>query len=445
MTNTVLLAAALALSGPTTQELPRSVQSVMPSCFHIEAKMSKGTAIGAGVVLDSNGLGLTAAHVVDKATSIVATFKDGSRVPVDVIVKDSAKDYAILKLRGSRFSPARIGVARDLDIGQDLFVIGSPKNLPFSVTRGIVSALRDKHIQTDAALNPGNSGGPVFTIDGRLVGIVNFSVRNTEGLKFCLMIDAVDLRRASSGVGSGSGSSTSGPISSSGAGSWFIVTTKGKKDQKFLDVSGSTANNIRWMSRYPGYSIDQVGKGQKGWAFVLSSDLDYRDQDYTISSAFPRDWVRANWAKKMAITSVARANGKWIVVMSKTRRFVQQAYRLSTKYDPAYISQRQGEGFVVTDIDSDSGNVLHVVSRFDRRCRQTMLTGSAAPTPDIRKLWDRGYSLLAVGYLEQDRKWVVSMVEGLDMPEQSFWQGPYLPTEWIKERWDEGHSITAIR
>lgn len=445
MTSTVLLTTALLLKPFGGQELPRSVQAVMPSCFHLEAKMSKGTAIGAGVVLDSNGMGLTAAHVVDKATSIVATFKDGSRVPVEVIIKDSAKDYAILKLKGSRFAPAKIGVARDLDIGQDLFVVGSPKNLPFSVTRGIVSALRDKHIQTDAALNPGNSGGPVFTIDGRLVGIVNFSVRNTEGLKFCLMIDAVDLRKASTGMGSGTSSSGSTGSSTSGTGSWFIVTTKGRKDQKFVDVSGSTANDIRWMSKYPGYSIDQVGKGQKGWAFVLSSDLDYRDQDYTVSSSFPRDWVRANWGKKMAITSVARANGKWIVVMSKTRRFVQQAYRLSDRYDPSYISQRLDDGFVVTDIDSDSENVLHVVSRFDRKCRQTMLTDSAAPTPEIRKLWDRGYSLLAVGYLERDRKWVVSMVEGLDLPEQSFWQGPYLPTDWIKERWNEGHAITAIR
>lgn len=445
MTNTLLIVAALVSARPTPQELPRSVQAVMPSCFHIEAKMSKGTAIGAGVVLDSNGMGLTAAHVVDKATSVVATFKDGSRLPVEVVVKDSAKDYAILKLKGSRFTPAKLGVARDLDIGQDLFVVGSPKNLPFSVTRGIVSALRDKHIQTDAALNPGNSGGPVFTIDGRLVGIVNFSVRNTEGLKFCLMIDAVDLRKASAGMGSGTGSSSGSSGSTSRASSWFIVTTKGRKDQKFLDVSGSTSENIRWMSKYPGYAIDQVGKGQKGWAFVLSSDLDYRDQDYTVSSSFPREWVKANWAKKLAITSVARANGKWLVVMSKTRRFVQQAYRLSDKYDPSYISQRLADGFVVTDIDSDANNVLHVVSRFDRRCRQTMLTDSAAPTPEIRKLWDRGYSLLAVGYLEQDRKWVVSMVEGLDMPEQAFWQGPYLPTDWIKERWEEGHSITAIR
>lgn len=426
----------------------------MPSVFHLEAKIARGKAIGSGVVLRSDGLALTAAHVVDKSTSLEATFSDGKRYPVEIVMKDSAKDYAVLKIRGSGFKAPAIGRAKSLDLGDDLIVIGSPKGLKFSVSKGIVSALRDNHIQTDAAINPGNSGGPVFTSDGKLVGIVNFGLKSTEGLKFCLMIEAVDGRAisGSGSTGSGSSSSGSGANSSSSStaspdsGRWFVVATKGRSEQKMVEVSGSTADSIKWMDRYRGYAIETVGKGSKGWVFVLSEGTDYTDQDYTISSSFPRDWVKKNWDAKKAITSVARSKGKWIVVMSKTRKFAQQAYRVGSTFDKDYVKGMGDKGFVLTDVDSDKDYVLHVVSRFgDQRMQTSTFISASAPTKEIRDAWENGYSVLSIGYLEKDRKWVVGMVKGLRLGEQAFWEGPYMPADWIKERWDEGFAITSIR
>jgi hypothetical protein len=440
------------IASGTKQDLARTVATVMPSVFHLEAKTSKGKAIGSGVVLREDGLALTAAHVVDKSSSLEATFSDGKRYPVTVVMKDSAKDYAILQIRGSRFKPAVAGRAKSLELGQDLFVIGSPKGLKFSVSKGIVSALRENHVQTDTAINPGNSGGPVFTSDGKLVAIVNFGLRDTEGLKFCLMIDAVDPRSISGSVSSGSGSSSSSSSSSSGStatpdsGRWFVVATKEKKTQKLVQVSGNTSENIDWMSRYRGYYIDQVGKGDKGWMFVLSEGSDLTDQDYIVSSKFPREWVSDNWKKKLSITSVARNKGDWIVVMSKSKKIAQQAYRVSSKFDEDYVNGMAEKGFVLTDVDSDKDYVLHVVTRYGTgSVSQKVFVESSVPTRDIRSAWDDRYSVSAVGYLEKEKRWVIGMSRGNGRGSQAFWEGAYLPADWIKERWGEGYSIVSIR
>ncbi len=437
----------------TEQDLAKPVAAVMPSVFHLEAKTSKGKAIGSGVVLREDGLALTAAHVVDKSSSLEATFSDGKRYSVEVVMKDSAKDYAILQIRGSKFKAATTGVAKRLDLGQGLFVIGSPKGLKFSVSTGIVSALRGNHIQTDTAINPGNSGGPVFTHDGKLVAIVNFGLKDTEGLKFCLMIDAVDPKAISGSASSGSGSSGSSS-SNSGSGStatpdsgrWFVVATKEKKNQRLVQVSGKTSETIDWMSKYRGYYIDQVGKGDKGWMFVLSEGNEFSDQAYTVSSKFPRDWVSDNWKKKLSITSVARSKGDWIVVMSKSKKIAQQAYRVGSKFDEDYVKGFAEKGFILTDVDSDKDYVLHVVTRFGTgSVSQKVFVESSVPTRDIRSAWDDRYSVSAVGYIEKEKRWVIGMARGMDRGSQAFWEGSYLPADWIKERWNEGFSIVSIR
>ena len=199
------------------------------------------------------------------------------------------------------------------------------------------------------------------------------------------------------------------------------------------------------MSRYPGYYIDQVGKGAKGWVFVLTQGDAYRDQVYEISSKFPRDWVSDNWKRKLSITSVARSKGKWLIVMSRAETISKQAYRLASKFDPAWVRARADEGFVLTDVDSDKDYVLHTVTQFDaRRIDALTLTSSSAPTREIREAWSKGFAVTSVGYLEAERKWAVGMAK-VEARDQAFWEGPYLPTDWIKERWADGFSMTAIR
>src|SRR5215213_4554683 len=140
---------------------------------------------GSAVVVDSDGLLLTNAHVVGRATRGLAVFSDGSETDVDVVGADPLSDLAVVRARGGTPPPAELGHAGNLRVGQLVVAVGNPLGLSGSVTAGVVSGLgrslptRDGRtarvvedvIQTDAALNPGNSGGALADSNSRVVGI----------------------------------------------------------------------------------------------------------------------------------------------------------------------------------------------------------------------------------------------------------------------------------
>ena len=145
-----------------------------------------GIGGGSGVVISSDGFLLTSAHVVEGGGSAVrASFPDGSEVPVRVVGTDALSDLALLRADAARLAPAELGDAATLRVGQLVVAIGNPHGFASSVTAGVVSALGrslptrsgrtmrivDDVIQTDAALNPGNSGGALVDGRGRVVGI----------------------------------------------------------------------------------------------------------------------------------------------------------------------------------------------------------------------------------------------------------------------------------
>jgi S1-C subfamily serine protease len=140
---------------------------------------------GSAVVVSTDGLLLTNAHVVGRATRGLAVFSDGSESPVDVVGADPLSDLAVVRARDATPAPAELGNAGDLRVGQLVVAVGNPLGLSGSVTAGVVSGLgrslptRDGRtarvvedvIQTDAALNPGNSGGALADSSSRVVGI----------------------------------------------------------------------------------------------------------------------------------------------------------------------------------------------------------------------------------------------------------------------------------
>ena len=140
---------------------------------------------GSAVVFTDDGFLLTNAHVVGESASGVAAFADGTETPVDVIGADPLSDLAVLRGRGTTPPAAALGDAASLVVGQLVVAVGSPLGLAGSVTAGVVSALGrslptragaagrviEDVIQTDAALNPGNSGGALADSSGRVVGI----------------------------------------------------------------------------------------------------------------------------------------------------------------------------------------------------------------------------------------------------------------------------------
>ena len=145
------------------------------------AGYGRGESLGSGVVFTGDGFLLTNAHVVGKSTGGTAEFSDGTSAPFRVVGADPLSDLAVLRANGPTPEPAELGEADKLKVGQLVVAVGNPLGLAGSVTAGVVSALGrslpargrviEDVIQTDAALNPGNSGGALADAGARVVGI----------------------------------------------------------------------------------------------------------------------------------------------------------------------------------------------------------------------------------------------------------------------------------
>jgi len=157
-------------------------EHVLPSVAGLRVATARGEGAGSAVVLTADGFLLTSAHVVDGASRGSAEFADGTETVVDVVGSDPLSDLAVLRARGTTPGPAELGDAASLKVGQLVVAVGNPLGLLGSVTAGVVSAVGrslptrsgrvvDDVIQTDAALNPGNSGGALVTASGQVVGI----------------------------------------------------------------------------------------------------------------------------------------------------------------------------------------------------------------------------------------------------------------------------------
>jgi S1-C subfamily serine protease len=162
-----------------------------------------GESLGSGVVFTNDGFLLTNAHVVGKAQSGTASFADGTSAPFTVVGADPLSDLAVLRASGTTPPPAELGEADQLVVGQLVVAVGNPLGLAGSVTAGVVSALGrslptpggrlvEDVIQTDAALNPGNSGGALADSQARVVGI-NTAVAGV-GLGMAVPVNATTRR-----------------------------------------------------------------------------------------------------------------------------------------------------------------------------------------------------------------------------------------------------------
>ncbi|HXR27019.1 MAG TPA: trypsin-like peptidase domain-containing protein [Candidatus Baltobacteraceae bacterium] len=167
-----------------------------------------GSGLGSGVIVDTAGDILTSLHVVADATAIQVTFADGTTSPAQVQTREAAQDIAVLRADQppATLTPATLGNPSAVRVGSEAYVVGNPFGLTGSLSAGVVSALdRDFQepdggpllhglIQVDAAVNPGNSGGPLVDRDGRVIGIVTGLINPTPedvfiGIGFAVPID----------------------------------------------------------------------------------------------------------------------------------------------------------------------------------------------------------------------------------------------------------------
>ena len=173
-------------------------RALLPSVVQLET----GGGLGSGVVYDTGGLILTAAHVVEGSTEVTVRLSDGRRVDGQVLGTDPASDIAVIDADADDLEAATLAIDVPLEVGQTAIAIGSPFGLESSVTAGIVSAVGRtlqtpdggavSTVQTDAPINPGNSGGALVDRRGRVIGINDAILSDggdSAGIGFAIPID----------------------------------------------------------------------------------------------------------------------------------------------------------------------------------------------------------------------------------------------------------------
>lgn len=165
----------------------------------LKGVVSVGTdkSAGTGFIVTSDGYVVTNNHVVEGANKIQVLTYDKKILDAVLIGVNVGEDIALLKISGS-FTELELADSDSLQVGNKVIAIGNPLGLSFTVTEGIVSAVdragpngKEQYIQTDVSLNPGNSGGPLISTAGEVVGINNFKIGDSEGLGFALESNAI--------------------------------------------------------------------------------------------------------------------------------------------------------------------------------------------------------------------------------------------------------------
>ena len=199
--------ATLTVSGTQTEELtlPEIYRKVIPSVVSVTADTQSGTSSGTGIIMSEDGYIITNCHVISGGESITVLLTSGEELAATLVGADETSDLAVLKVGAQGLTPAEFGDSDSAEVGQSVVAIGDPlgTELRGTMTDGIVCGIqRDVQVgdrtmtlmQTNAALNAGNSGGPLVNLSGQVIGINTMKLRSyytsVEGIGFAIPISA---------------------------------------------------------------------------------------------------------------------------------------------------------------------------------------------------------------------------------------------------------------
>jgi hypothetical protein len=183
--------------GQTALSTAQIAKRVSPSVVVIHGKTDSGDVLGSGFIVSKDGKIVTNLHVIRGMKTASVQLANGEIFDsVSVLATDERRDLALVKVAGFDLLVLELGNSEALSVGEPAVIVGSPRGLEGTVTAGILSSVRDSGdgftvLQTDAAVNPGNSGGPLVNNKGQAIGVVSFKLHSAEGLSFAIPINYV--------------------------------------------------------------------------------------------------------------------------------------------------------------------------------------------------------------------------------------------------------------
>ncbi len=427
---------ALSWALPALAQFEALFDKVRPAVVTLYTRGPGSEGSGTGFILREDGLVATAQHVIRGSKSIVAQFADKRTVrALRVVEEDTELDYALVQLEPGSYPTVELGSDGALRQGQKILTLGNPLGLDFSASDGMVSARRPPHFQFTAPISPGNSGGPVFDLEGKVVGLTVFKRKDGENLNFALGIDYV--RRALD---------RSAEPEDQGSEAWFVVASEAQEHVQTYNVFNDDDPNAMnsWVNGQwdKGLKLTSVAAGKGRWIALMEDRKDLGQQHVTYERVFPEVEVQHKWNDGFFVTHLAHGNDAWVVVMSRTSAVAEQTLLVSTRFPTERIAARSKDGFHVQCLAGSQDRWYVVMAKGLPYVEQQVQTFESVPRDWIQANWDKGLFLTAVG--GNGLEWAAVMSKGSPIAAQSWWSGGEWPEEWIDSQWKKKWLVTGV-